>query len=119
MKRQTQTTCVSLALTAGAVAAAGVIGRAIVHQVSHLVLTVKQILPWTARLASWIHGIFPGLCTEATALATRFLPDAGHPDDRQAKGFESESSRIPSVVQRRNNQAASANNEFAAPGSIF
>ncbi len=72
----------------------------------------ELIMPIGAQVASKLHGLFPGLFSELASFANRLLPEPGGIGTESARGFESESFRIPDFARRRNDQAAMANNEL-------
>jgi NAD(P)-dependent dehydrogenase (short-subunit alcohol dehydrogenase family) len=72
----------------------------------------EVMLSLTARLASTVHGIFPGYTAEVMGVVNRFLPTPGGIGTNRALGKESESRFAPSVLTTLTQRAAAQNNEF-------
>jgi hypothetical protein len=72
----------------------------------------ELVVPTIYRAAIAMHGLAPGLTTELAGAVNRLLPDPGGIGTRRAKGFQSDSRRVPQFVRRRNMVAAQANNEI-------
>lgn len=71
----------------------------------------EVVLGAPARLASWLHGIFPGLSADAAGVFARWLPEPGGVGARGVRGARSGSRATRSVAtaptrraERRNNQ---------------
>jgi hypothetical protein len=67
------------------------------------------------RVATMIHGLFPGATSELNAWIHGMLPDGGGIGQSRAKGFESESQWAPSKLTALTDQAARENNQLS-PG---
>ncbi len=70
------------------------------------------ILPLQAKILTAANGIFPGLFADVMGLLNRLLPAPGGIGKDRAKGYESESDKVPSSLKRVNQKAAARNNEF-------
>jgi NAD(P)-dependent dehydrogenase (short-subunit alcohol dehydrogenase family) len=74
----------------------------------------EVILSIQAKLATKIHGLFPGMTAEAGALVNRLLPGADGIGTQRRKGRESRSALAPSVLTTLTERAAVENNELGA-----
>jgi short-subunit dehydrogenase len=75
----------------------------------------EVMLNLPTRIATTLHGIFPGMTSELNAWIHGLLPDEGGIGQQRAKGFQSESEWAPSKLTALTEQAALDNNEVA-PG---
>jgi len=73
----------------------------------------EVILSLPAKLAVWVHGLFPGFTADALAWVNRLLPKPGGIGKARAKGKESESIVTRSWVTSLTQQAEMQNNEWA------
>ena len=72
----------------------------------------ELILTFSAKLASAVHGLFPGFTTDLFAGVNRLLPDAGEQGSIQRKkGEESETFISSSFIAGLTDEAAERNNE--------
>jgi NAD(P)-dependent dehydrogenase (short-subunit alcohol dehydrogenase family) len=72
-----------------------------------------EVLPGApVRLASALHGLFPGLTTDVWGTVNRALPGPGGIQTMQAAGKDSESNLSPSRATERIDRAAVRNNEM-------
>jgi short-subunit dehydrogenase len=85
--------------------------RQLVNAVSHGEPEVILSLP--AKVAAAFHGLFPGLTADILALVNRLLPGPGGIGTARAKGSDSESRLVPSVLTRLSDEAALENNEVS------
>ena len=74
------------------------------------------VLTFPAKVATTIHGVFPGLVTDLLALVNRLLPAPGGIGTQKLPGKESESPVAPSLLTTLTEKAARRNNELA-PGT--
>ncbi|MGV3539891.1 MAG: SDR family NAD(P)-dependent oxidoreductase, partial [Rufibacter sp.] len=65
-----------------------------------------------AKLASWVHGLFPGVVTDLFGLVNSFLPGPGGVGQQAVRGYESETELTQSVLNAPNQKAARENNEL-------
>jgi short-subunit dehydrogenase len=65
------------------------------------------------RIATTLHGMFPGMTSELNAWIHGMLPDSGGIGQDRAKGFESESEWAPSKLTALTEHAAQENNQIA------
>lgn len=73
----------------------------------------EVVLSLPARIGALVHGIAPGLITDALGLVNRLLPGAGGIGTGRARGAESESALAPSLLTTLGDRAAARNNEVA------
>jgi short-subunit dehydrogenase len=71
-------------------------------------------LAGTGTLSVKLQSLAPGTIAGLLALVNRILPDPGGIGSQAAKGYESTSSLSPSLLTRRGEKAARANNELVA-----
>ena len=71
----------------------------------------EVMLSLPTRIATTIHGLFPGMTAEVNAWINATLPPPGGIGTRSALGKESQSPASPSVLTTLTEQAAVANNE--------
>jgi short-subunit dehydrogenase len=72
------------------------------------------VLSLPAKLAVKLHGLFPGLTTDALGLANNLLPSAPDNSSKEwKKGSQSFSGISPSWITSLNEQAASDNNQLS------
>lgn len=76
----------------------------------------EVMLNLPARIASTIHGVFPGLTSELNAWIHGLLPEGGGIGQEKALGFESESEWAPSKLTTLTDAAARENNQLTAGG---
>lgn len=69
-------------------------------------------LTLTAKIATLVHGLAPGLTTDLMAVINQLLPGPGGIGSKRARGKESHSTLSPSVLTTLNIQAAARNNEL-------
>jgi len=67
---------------------------------------------WTTKLASTIHGLFPGLTSDVWGTVNRALPGPGGIRTMQAAGKHSETELSPSSLTASIDRAAIRNNEM-------
>jgi NAD(P)-dependent dehydrogenase (short-subunit alcohol dehydrogenase family) len=72
----------------------------------------EVVLSLPAKLATKLHGVFPGLTSDLLGLMNALLPAADGVGSEARTGRESESSVSPSWVTTLNDRAAEANNEI-------
>src|SRR5436305_7124042 len=70
------------------------------------------MVSFPARLATTIHGIFPGVTADVNALLNRLLPGPGGIGRELRKGKERQSRLAPSILTALNEKAAVSNNEM-------
>ena len=75
----------------------------------------EVMLNLPTRIATTLHGIFPGMTSELNAWIHGMLPDDGGIGQEGAKGYESESEWAPSRLTALTEEAARENNQLA-PG---
>lgn len=73
----------------------------------------EVVLGVAAKLATLVHGIFPGLTSDMLSLVNRLLPGPGGIGSARAKGKESESAWAPSILTRTTDAPALRNNEVS------
>ena len=73
----------------------------------------EVMLNLPTRVATTLHGIFPGLTSELNAWVHGLLPDPGGIGTERARGYESESEWAPSKWTASTDAAAMENNEVA------
>ena len=71
----------------------------------------EVMLSLPTRIATTIHGLFPGTTSELNAWVARLLPPPGGIGTRAAPGKESHSPASPSALTTLTDKAAAANNE--------
>lgn len=71
----------------------------------------EAILSAPAKLATWFHGLFPGLTVELLGLVNRLLPRAGGIGSERALGKDSEGVLTKSWLTSLTEKAAVQNNE--------
>lgn len=74
----------------------------------------EVMLNLPTRIATTLHGVFPGMTSELNAWIHGMLPDAGGIGMSAARGLESESEWAPSKLTAPTEAAAVENNEVAA-----
>lgn len=70
------------------------------------------IMPLQAKLLTAANGLFPGLIADVMGLVNRLLPGPGGIGKLRAKGYESVSNLIPSLLTAVTEKAAQRNNEY-------
>jgi NAD(P)-dependent dehydrogenase (short-subunit alcohol dehydrogenase family) len=75
----------------------------------------EVILSLPAKGAARVHGLFPGLTSEALTVAARLLPRAGGIGTRIARGWQSESMAAPSWLTSLGDEAARRHNQIPGP----
>ncbi|WPP48873.1 SDR family NAD(P)-dependent oxidoreductase [Catalinimonas niigatensis] len=70
------------------------------------------IMPLQAKLITAANGLFPGLVADMMGLVNRLLPGPGGIGKLRAKGYESLSEIVPSLLRNVNIKAAQRNNEY-------
>ncbi len=77
------------------------------------------VLTPQARLASLVHGIFPGLVAETLSLLCRVMPGPRGPEgDRLLRGWQSQSLASPSILTRPADRASRRNREEPKTGTL-
>jgi short-subunit dehydrogenase len=71
----------------------------------------EVILSLPAKIATWVHGLLPGLTSDVLGLVNRLLPRPGGIGHERAEGKESESAVSRSFLTGLTDQAARANNQ--------
>jgi short-subunit dehydrogenase len=71
----------------------------------------EVILSVQAKLATKLHGLFPGMAAEAGALVNRLLPSDGGIGMERKQGRQSQSVVAPSLLTALTERAAAQNNE--------
>jgi hypothetical protein len=66
----------------------------------------EVIIGLPARVASWIHGLWPGTTADALATIDRFLPGPARRGTRARRGAESRSRLTPAVLTALTDRAA-------------
>jgi NAD(P)-dependent dehydrogenase (short-subunit alcohol dehydrogenase family) len=74
----------------------------------------EVILGVPAKLATKLHGLFPGISAEAASVVNRLLPGPGGIGTRRRRGRQSRSRIAPSVLTALSDRAAAGNNEVGA-----
>jgi NAD(P)-dependent dehydrogenase (short-subunit alcohol dehydrogenase family) len=97
--------------------AAPVISTSAEHVAREIVVACKrgdpEVLPGLpVRMASMLHGLFPGLTTDVWGTVNRVLPGPGGIRTMQAEGKDSETSLSPSRATESIDRAAVRNNEM-------
>ncbi len=72
----------------------------------------ELITPLPAWIGAKLHGLFPGLSAELSAIVNQLLPKPGGIGPRRARGYESSSGLVPRYANDINTSAARANNEI-------
>jgi hypothetical protein len=72
----------------------------------------EVILSVQAKLATKLHGLFPGLTTDTGALVNRLLPAPGGVGTERRQGRESQSWAAPSALTALTERAAAENNQM-------
>lgn len=72
----------------------------------------EVILTLQAKLATWFHGLFPGLTADVLALVNYLLPGPGGIGKGRALGKESTSAVSPSWLTTLGDRASERNNEL-------
>jgi NAD(P)-dependent dehydrogenase (short-subunit alcohol dehydrogenase family) len=75
----------------------------------------EVILSLPAQAAARVHGLLPGLTSEALTVAARLLPRAGGIGTRIARGWQSESMAAPSWLTSLGDEAARRHNQIPGP----
>ncbi|MBW4574357.1 MAG: SDR family NAD(P)-dependent oxidoreductase [Aphanothece sp. CMT-3BRIN-NPC111] len=70
------------------------------------------VLSLTAQLAIKFHDLFPGITASLLGFVNKFLPEPGGIGTNQAKGKDSTSDLLPSVLTALSDKAAQRNNQF-------
>ncbi|WP_066836008.1 SDR family NAD(P)-dependent oxidoreductase [Rufibacter ruber] len=65
-----------------------------------------------AKLASLVHGLFPGVVTDLMGFVNAFLPGPGGVGKETVRGYESETKLTQSPLNAPNQKAARENNEL-------
>jgi short-subunit dehydrogenase len=73
----------------------------------------EVVLGLPAKVATTVHGLFPGLTADILGLVNRTLPEEGGIGPARAKGKDSTSPLSPSPLTALNERAALHNNEVA------
>src|SRR5688572_21299284 len=73
----------------------------------------ELILPWSAKLQTKLHALFPGLSADLAGLFNRLLPEPGGVGQTRVIGALSESALRPQFAIDANDAAARANNEMS------
>ncbi|HLL56019.1 MAG TPA: SDR family NAD(P)-dependent oxidoreductase [Myxococcaceae bacterium] len=72
----------------------------------------EVILSLPAKLATWTHGLWPGLTSDLLGLVSRLLPKPGGIGHERAEGRESESAVSRSFITGLTDRAAVQNNQM-------
>lgn len=86
--------------------------RAMRHGEAEVVLTIP------AKLATWFHGLFPGMTADLLGIVNRLLPGPGGIGEQRARGKDSTSPVAPSVLTTLSDRAAQRNNEVPASDTM-
>jgi short-subunit dehydrogenase len=73
----------------------------------------ELILPWSAKLQTKLHALFPGLSADLAGWFNRMLPEPGGVGQTRVIGALSESGLRPQFAVEANEAAARANNEMS------
>ena len=79
----------------------------------------EVILSVQAKLATKLHGLFPGMTAEAGAWVNRLLPSANGIGAQRRQGAQSQSALAPSPLTALTERAAAENNEMGGEGTAF
>jgi NAD(P)-dependent dehydrogenase (short-subunit alcohol dehydrogenase family) len=74
----------------------------------------EVVLSVPAKVAVWLHGLFPGLTADLLGWVNRLLPEPGGIGSQSLTGRESTSALSPSWVTALSDKAAAQNNELSA-----
>jgi NAD(P)-dependent dehydrogenase (short-subunit alcohol dehydrogenase family) len=74
----------------------------------------ELILPWAAKVGAKLHGLFPGLAADLSAVVNSMLPQPGGIGTAAATGAQSDSDLRPAFARRANERAARASNQLPA-----
>jgi short-subunit dehydrogenase len=72
----------------------------------------EVVLTLPAKLATIVHGLFPGLTADLMAIVNSFLPGPGGIGTQRIKGKDSQSLLSPSLLTLLSDRAAFRNNEM-------
>jgi len=78
----------------------------------------EVVLGLPAKLATWFHGLFPGVTSDLLGLVNRALPAPGGIGTQKAKGRDSESSVTESVLTAPSRAAEHEFNQPSATGLV-
>lgn len=69
------------------------------------------VIPWTAKIAKFIHGLVPGITSDTFGLVDRLLPGPGGTGSKAVPGNRSRPYWLPPILTRANDEAAQQHNE--------